>query len=337
MDAARVRDSCPGHRALAGDRRRIERGIQRLDIPARVGERDVAQLARGRTALATSATSARSALELVLHLRRRWSRRSAGGHHGSTSCLVSRSAAPHYARAARPPRRMVSCLPIPTPPAGASSQAAVPDRARAGAASSGARRPPPVPAAARVGGRSAVPSMKDTRNAGRARVTQVGRSPCRSSRSPSHTGGVQCPAPSSPACRRALSHRARARARWASSTPAEPRPDCAEGGAAARARSLSINWISVRSRSAPGRSALLTTKTSAISMSPALSVWIESPDSGTSTTTQVSTVRATSSSLCPTPTVSTISGQNRTRRARPRLRGSPRTGRPAHHEWPASG
>ena len=43
---------------------------------------------------------------------------------------------------------------------------------------------------------------------------------------------------------------------------------------------------------------------SAISISPAFSVWMESPDSGTSTTTLVSAVRAMSSSLCPTPTVS---------------------------------
>ena len=42
--------------------------------------------------------------------------------------------------------------------------------------------------------------------------------------------------------------------------------------------------ISCRRRSAPGRSDLLTTKTSAISMSPAFIVWIASPDSGTSTT-----------------------------------------------------
>ena len=45
---------------------------------------------------------------------------------------------------------------------------------------------------------------------------------------------------------------------------------------------------------------------SAISIKPAFSVWIESPDSGTSTTTVLSALRDTSSSLWPTPTVSTM-------------------------------
>src|SRR5882762_5358764 len=44
---------------------------------------------------------------------------------------------------------------------------------------------------------------------------------------------------------------------------------------------------------------------SAISITPALRVWMPSPDSGTSTRTVVSAVRAMSSSVCPTPTVST--------------------------------
>ena len=39
-------------------------------------------------------------------------------------------------------------------------------------------------------------------------------------------------------------------------------------------------------------------------MTPDLSVWMPSPDSGTSTSTVESAIRATSSSDCPTPTVS---------------------------------
>ena len=56
--------------------------------------------------------------------------------------------------------------------------------------------------------------------------------------------------------------------------------------------------------SAPAWSALFRTSTSAISMRPAFRVWIASPDSGVSTTIVVSAVSATSSSDCPTPTVS---------------------------------
>src|SRR6266568_1135805 len=67
----------------------------------------------------------------------------------------------------------------------------------------------------------------------------------------------------------------------------------------------SITSTSWRSLSAPGRSLLLTTYTSAISITPALRVWMPSPDSGTSTRTVVSALRAMSSSVCPTPTVST--------------------------------
>jgi hypothetical protein len=55
---------------------------------------------------------------------------------------------------------------------------------------------------------------------------------------------------------------------------------------------------------APGRSALFTTKRSAISINPAFMTWMPSPDSGTSMTTVVSAAAATSSSDCPTPTVS---------------------------------
>ena len=54
-------------------------------------------------------------------------------------------------------------------------------------------------------------------------------------------------------------------------------------------------------RSTPSRSALLMTKTSAISRMPALIAWMSSPRPGTVTTTTVSTVRTTSTSSCPTP------------------------------------
>ena len=58
-------------------------------------------------------------------------------------------------------------------------------------------------------------------------------------------------------------------------------------------------------RARPTRSALFTTKRSAASISPAFIVWMASPDSGTSTTTVVSASRMMSSSVWPTPTVST--------------------------------
>ena len=57
-------------------------------------------------------------------------------------------------------------------------------------------------------------------------------------------------------------------------------------------------------RSAPSRSALLTTKMSAISMMPALSAWTSSPVPGTSITIETSAVRTMSTSSWPTPTVS---------------------------------
>ncbi len=57
-------------------------------------------------------------------------------------------------------------------------------------------------------------------------------------------------------------------------------------------------------RSAPSRSALLTTKMSAISMMPALSACTSSPLPGTVITIEISAVRTMSISSCPTPTVS---------------------------------
>ncbi len=56
----------------------------------------------------------------------------------------------------------------------------------------------------------------------------------------------------------------------------------------------------------PSRSALLMTKTSPISMMPALMAWMSSPMPGTSTTTDTSAVFTISTSSCPTPTVSTM-------------------------------
>ena len=62
----------------------------------------------------------------------------------------------------------------------------------------------------------------------------------------------------------------------------------------------------VTNASLPSRSDLFTTKTSAISMMPLFNACISSPLSGTVTTTVVSAMPAISTSLCPTPTVSTI-------------------------------
>ena len=56
---------------------------------------------------------------------------------------------------------------------------------------------------------------------------------------------------------------------------------------------------------AAGWSILLTAITSGISMIPAFSAWIESPEPGISTSSTVSATRATSTSLWPVPTVST--------------------------------
>ena len=58
-------------------------------------------------------------------------------------------------------------------------------------------------------------------------------------------------------------------------------------------------------RSPPGRSNLLTTNTSAISITPALKACTASPAAGVRMSTVVSATRAMSTSLCPTPTVST--------------------------------
>ena len=65
--------------------------------------------------------------------------------------------------------------------------------------------------------------------------------------------------------------------------------------------SVIICWKSRTARSAPGRSALLTTSTSAISMMPDLIAWIPSPAPGMVTRQTVSTTRTTSTSSCPTP------------------------------------
>ena len=62
--------------------------------------------------------------------------------------------------------------------------------------------------------------------------------------------------------------------------------------------------------SAPSRSALLTTKMSPISITPALMVWMSSPDQGIATRTTVSASRAMSTSDWPMPTVSTRRGRS---------------------------
>ena len=69
-------------------------------------------------------------------------------------------------------------------------------------------------------------------------------------------------------------------------------------------RSVSIARSSATVRFAPSRSALLTTWMSAISSNPALRAWMSSPSPGTLTTTTVCARRITSTSSCPTPTVS---------------------------------
>ena len=72
-----------------------------------------------------------------------------------------------------------------------------------------------------------------------------------------------------------------------------------------------------RVSSAPGRSALLITNTSAISSRPALLACTESPQPGFTTTTVVSAAPATSTSTWPTPTVSiTIQGHPAASRTR---------------------
>ena len=90
--------------------------------------------------------------------------------------------------------------------------------------------------------------------------------------------------------------------------------------------SESIASSDATARSAPSRSALLTTKMSAISMTPALSAWTSSPDPGTSVTIDTSAVRTISISSWPTPTVSTRM-----------MSFPPRRGRALHHWWPARG
>ncbi len=75
----------------------------------------------------------------------------------------------------------------------------------------------------------------------------------------------------------------------------------------ASAPALRIERISERIVRVAGWSALLITITSGISITPAFSAWIESPEPGWSTSTTVSATDATSTSLCPTPTVSSSS------------------------------
>ncbi len=68
--------------------------------------------------------------------------------------------------------------------------------------------------------------------------------------------------------------------------------------------------ISPTALSAPGRSALFTTKMSPISITPALIVWISSPEPGIATRTTESASSAMSISDWPTPTVSTTTSSS---------------------------
>ena len=72
--------------------------------------------------------------------------------------------------------------------------------------------------------------------------------------------------------------------------------------------SIARSWAAVRC--APGRSPLLTHTMSATSSSPALIACTSSPISGASRTTVVSAAAATSTSLCPVPTVSSRTMSN---------------------------
>ena len=97
----------------------------------------------------------------------------------------------------------------------------------------------------------------------------------------------------------------------ASSSSGRPRPVVASVLTIGGRHSCGPNDCSDRSASidatvlsAPSRSALLTTKMSAISMMPALSAWTSSPAPGTIVTSDTSAVRTISTSSWPTPTVS---------------------------------
>ena len=78
------------------------------------------------------------------------------------------------------------------------------------------------------------------------------------------------------------------------------------GGRQARSGSRArIERTSVSIVFAAGWSILFTAITSGISMIPAFSAWIESPEPGMSTSSTVSAMPITSTSLWPVPTVST--------------------------------
>ncbi len=90
-----------------------------------------------------------------------------------------------------------------------------------------------------------------------------------------------------------------------SARAATARTTCGRHCPGARSPNAIMPWMSWYVASAPSRSALLITKTSAISRMPALTAWIASPIPGASSTSVVSASEATSTSACPTPTVST--------------------------------
>src|SRR5690606_15381708 len=98
-----------------------------------------------------------------------------------------------------------------------------------------------------------------------------------------------------------------------SSTPSPVVAVAQSTGGCQPLRGWAIASIRRRSRavsSAPGRSALLTTNTSATSMSPALLACTASPQPGLTTTIVVSACPATSTSTWPTPTVSSSTQGN---------------------------
>ena len=128
------------------------------------------------------------------------------------------------------------------------------------------------------------------------------------------------------------------------STPRFPRPSCAtvSGSRPASSRRAGLpDSDSCGSRvpawSAPGRSALLMTNTSAISIMPALIACTSSPSPGTSTTTVTSASRAISTSSCPTPTVSTSQRRGPPHRAAAPYRRQRGPVHPSSRGWPSSG
>ena len=111
----------------------------------------------------------------------------------------------------------------------------------------------------------------------------------------------------------------------------------ASSGVRSRFASDSTPRISRTIVSVSGWSALLMTITSGISITPAFSAWIESPEPGISTSTIVSAWSMMSISACPTPTVSTNTSSRPAASSSSAPAAPPRRGRPARRGWPSSG